>query len=102
MEEWKRESILWWQRFVCREYIQLEPVVAESERALQKSYEFRTFWYKGQLVGCGKYWVAVDYDIGDEGYKEISNIGSIVSNRLKVPFLVIDFAKSIEGRAKYT
>jgi len=99
LEDWQRESILWWQRVVCREFIELEPVVKVlSGGELQKSYEFRTFWYRGRLVGCGKYWIAADYKVDDEGLTIISEIGEKVNHLLKVPFLVIDFAKTLQGK----
>ncbi len=98
LADWDRESILWWQRLVCREYVELESVVNESGADLPKSYEFRSFWFRGELVGVGRYWVAAQYDIDEVGLSAVSETGSIIAQRLDVPFLVIDFARTATGK----
>jgi len=97
LEEWSSETILWWQRLVCREFVRLRPVAKDCGMAIPKSYEFRTFWFRGELVGVGRYWVSENYTITQRGLEQISEIGRVVAARLRVPFLVIDFAETCDG-----
>jgi hypothetical protein len=98
LEEWSSETILWWQRLVCREFLPLRPVADDLGATIPKSYEFRTFWFHGELAGAGRYWVSEDYELSPRGLQKIREIGSEVAARLQVPFLVIDFAETRDGR----
>jgi len=98
LDEWSSETILWWQRLVCREFVRLRPVAEDHGTTIPKSYEFRTFWFRGELVGVGRYWVAEKYDMYPRGLEQIREIGQVVAARLRVPFLVIDFAETCDGR----
>ena len=95
--QWKKEPILWWQKVVCREYEELRPVAKTVGDCLQKSYEFRTFWWQMECVGVGKYWVTEDYELEGNDLDVIKQIGSDVAQRLGVIFLVIDFAQKVDG-----
>ena len=97
LDEWSSETILWWQRLVCREYVRLRLVAEDSGTTIPKSNEFRTFWFHGELVGLGRYWVSEKYEISQRGLEQISEIGRVVVDRLRVPFLVIDFAETCDG-----
>ena len=97
LQQWKQESILWWQRVVCREYLRLRPATKSPGGDFPKSYEFRTFWWKHHCVGIGKYWVSEDYRLNPKDESEILAKGELVSKALDVTFLVIDFAQTIEG-----
>jgi len=97
LEEWSSETILWWQRLVCREFLRLRPVAEDRGGTLPKTYEFRTFWFRGELVGVGRYWVSENYTLSQRGSEQIREIGQVVAARLQVPFLVIDFAETCEG-----
>jgi len=98
IQQWESDPILWWQRIVCREFVELQPATDEIEQgSMPKSYEFRTFWWKGTCVGIGRYWVAVNYKISESDRSEITKIGEEVARRIESPFLVIDFAKSHAG-----
>jgi hypothetical protein len=97
LDEWSSETILWWQRFVCREFIRLRPVAKDYGTTIPKSYEFRSFWFHGKLVGVGRYWVSEKYEIDQRGLAHIRDIGQVVASRLRVPFLVIDFAEACDG-----
>ena len=83
---------------MCREFVPLRPVADDHGAALPKSYEFRTFWFRGELVGAGRYWVSEDYELSSLGLEKIREIGREVAARLQVPFLVIDFAETRDGR----
>ncbi len=97
-EQWKKDPILWWQRIVCRDFHPLQPAKAkEAQSAMPKSYEFRTFWWKGQCVGIGRYWVAVDYQLDPSDKPILLEIGKQVTQRIPAPLLVIDFAKTLAG-----
>ena len=98
LDEWSSETILWWQRLVCREFIRLRPVAKDHGAGLPKTFEFRSFWFRGELVGIGRYWTSEDYELGPHDLDSIKEIGQIVAERLQVPFLVIDFAQDCEGR----
>lgn len=97
LHQWQQESILWWQRVVCREYVRLRPATTSSSGDFPKSYEFRTFWWKQNCVGIGKYWISEDYRLSPEDESVILAIGEMVSRALEVTFLVIDFAQTIKG-----
>lgn len=58
VDGYRRDSILHWQRLVCREYVSLRPVDAPSGDSIRPSFEFRTFWWRGECVGAGRYWAA--------------------------------------------
>ncbi len=45
-----------WQRVVCREFVPLRPVEDPAPDRIPSSFEFRTFWWRGKLVGFGPYW----------------------------------------------
>lgn len=97
LDEWSSETILWWQRLVCREFIRLRPVTEDRGDSIPKTYEFRTFWFRGELVGVGRYWVSENYEISQRGLGQIREIGQVVTARLQIPFLVIDFAETCDG-----
>lgn len=56
MKAYQQDSILWWQKVVCREFIPLRLVEDTDSKRLPSSFEFRTFWWKGELAGYGRYW----------------------------------------------
>ncbi len=97
LDEWSSETILWWQRLVCREFVPLCPVSTDHGSGIPKSYEFRTFWFHGQLMGAGRYWIAEQYSILPNELSEVEEIGKAITDKLNVPFLVIDFAKTSNG-----
>jgi hypothetical protein len=92
--EYARDPMLWWQSVVCREYVELRAVGDDNTDKIPASFEFRTFWWKGQLVGAGRYWFeASDYNWTAEEKLEALSIAQEASNRLNVPFLVVDIAQ---------
>ncbi|MDP6044502.1 MAG: ATP-grasp domain-containing protein, partial [Phycisphaerae bacterium] len=98
MSEWRRESILAWQRVVCREYVPLRCVSGASGDSMPKSFEFRTFWWKTQCVGVGRYWVSESYEASDDDIKAIIRTAGEAVERLGVTFPVIDVAQTAEGK----
>lgn len=101
MQRWERDSILWWQRVVCREYVPLRKVAAESSHTshtIPKSFEFRTFWWLGECVGFGRYWTSETYDATKTERDEAIAIAAEAVKRVGVAFLVVDVAMGEDGR----
>ena len=97
--EYSKNDILHWQKFVCREFIELMPIQMIITDKIPISFEFRTFWFKGKLVGAGHYWSAFtiyNWDAIQE--KQALNLAAKAVDRLKVPFLVIDLALTKENK----
>ncbi|MCO7223375.1 ATP-grasp domain-containing protein [Pleionea sp. CnH1-48] len=99
LKEYQRHPILHWQQLVCREFVDLRAVEAASTEKVSPSYEFRSFWYKGKLVGVGHYWSEfVKYSWSESEKAEALALAKKVSDTVKVPFLVIDLAQTLDGR----
>jgi len=98
-QDWKRDSILRWQKVVCREFVALRAVEDPRPDRIPASFEFRTFWWKGTLVGSGRYWwEGVRYDWTEEEQAEGLSVAKEAVRRLDVPFLVVDIAQTVDGR----
>jgi len=96
-ERYKSDPILHWQHPVIREFVPLEPVMGEVPGKIMPSLEFRSFWWKGMCVGWGQYW----YQVPRYAAKDIDSglaLAENVAKRLQVPFLVVDFARTLDGR----
>ena len=91
------DPILHWQRPVVREFVALAPVAGTLANMVQPSMEFRSFWWHGHCVGWGRYW----HQVAPYGCDDVSAgmaVAALAAQRLQVPFLVIDVAKTREGR----
>ncbi|WP_426754410.1 ATP-grasp domain-containing protein [Myxococcus sp. Y35] len=99
MDAYAKDPILHWQRVVCRELRSLRRVEEGAPDRIPSSFEFRTFWWKGELVGWGPYWwQGTPYTLTPEEQREALGLGREVSRRLDVPFLVVDVAQEVSGR----
>lgn len=99
VEIYKADPILRWQRFVCRVLHSLRPVPGGVEGKIPASYEFRTFWWRGQLVGAGAYWYdASPYHWTPAEQQEALTVAKRAVEALGTTFLVIDLAQTTEGR----
>ena len=99
LKAYQQNNILHWQKLVCREYVSLQPLDYEVAHTVPLSFEFRTFWWKSQLVGAGRYWAQfIDYDWTSTQQAKALSIASMAAQRLQVPFLVIDLALTAEGK----
>lgn len=99
MQAYANDPILHWQRVVCRELRPLRRVEEGAPDRIPSSFEFRTFWWKGQLVGWGPYWwQGTPYTLTSEEQREALGLGREVARRLDVPFLVVDVAQEVSGR----
>lgn len=96
-EQYRRDPVLHWQRPVVREFVPLQPVAGGIAGKVPASMEFRSFWWRGHCVGWGRYWYQAaayaceDIDVGLALARE-------AARRLEVPFLVVDIAKTLDGR----
>lgn len=92
-----KDPILHWQKPVLREFMPLIPVPGEIAGKIRPSLEFRTFWLHGQCVGLGPYW----YQVAAYGCEDIEDglrVAGSAASRLDVPFLVVDLAKTADGK----
>ncbi|GER18113.1 ATP-grasp domain-containing protein [Variovorax boronicumulans] len=94
---YRDDAILHWQKPVIREFVPLVPVAGHVPGKVVPSAEYRSFWWNGECVGWGRYWHQVaPYELAD------ARVGLALAQqaaaRLKVPFLVVDFAKARDGR----
>jgi hypothetical protein len=91
------DAILNWQRPVIREFVPLVPVEGSVPGKINPSLEFRSFWWHRKCVGWGNYWYQIpSYQAQD--VEDGLRVAEDAAGRLQVPFLVVDFAKSADGR----
>jgi len=99
IDEYRRDSILGWQRCVIRELVNLRPVKCDSTTKIQPSFEFRTFWWYKQLVGAGSYWSQfAHYTWTDSERDECITVARAAAKRVDCPFLVVDMAQTADGQ----
>ncbi|SDZ02239.1 hypothetical protein SAMN04487939_11263 [Lysobacter sp. yr284] len=97
VEQYRRDPVLHWQRPAVREFVPLAPVAGGIAGKVPASLEFRSFWWRGQCVGWGRYWYqAAPYACAD--IEAGLALATEAARRLQVPFLVVDFAKAADGR----
>ena len=93
---WRTDPILNWQKMIVREFVNLKPIEKELTNQLKKSFEIRVFVWFGQILSVGQYWESenrIQLDRIDEN--KIKEITEIVYKKLLVPFMVIDFGKTV-------
>jgi len=99
MATYATDPILHWQRVVCRELRPLRRVEEGAPDRIPSSFEFRTFWWRGELVGWGPYWwQGTPYTMNEAEQREALGLGREVPRRMDVPFLVVDLAQEVSGR----
>lgn len=95
----REDSILNWQTFVGRELLELRRVPGDTGERLPPSFEFRTFWRRGQFLAGGRYWHEVpDYRWTDSERDEALKLAATAAARVDCGFCVIDLAMTAEGR----
>lgn len=98
LRAYQQDSILHWQKLVCREYVSLRKLDHQAPHKVPLSFEFRTFWWKGNLVGAGHYWANfADYTWTAPQQEIALSMASVAVQRLGIPFLVIDLALTEKG-----
>ena len=94
-----QDRILHHQQFVCREFVALRKVADTEGDVIPASFEFRTFWWRGQFVGSGCYWVdAPAYNWTENEKADAIAIARQVAKALPVPFLVVDVGQRTDGQ----
>lgn len=94
---YRNDPILHWQAPVVREFLPLMPVEGEVPGKVRPSMEFRSFWWNGTCVGWGPYW----FQLSSYACADVADglaIAETAAGRLDVPFLVVDIAKTFDGR----
>lgn len=98
LKAYQNDPILGWQRLVVREYRPLRFVEDPIPERIPSSFEFRTFWWHGRLVGSGRYWwEGKKYDWSDSEKRSGIAIAERAADRVGVPFLVVDIAMTHDG-----
>jgi hypothetical protein len=87
------------QGIVVREYVPLKTLCI-GINDLPIANEFRTFWYKDQMIAKGFYWAShaeyeKDSEWTDEAYKVALKAAKMLCDRLN--FYVIDVAQKVDG-----
>jgi hypothetical protein len=91
------DPILRYQDLAYRKYVRLRTVGDALPGRIPSAFEFRTFWWKGALVGSGPYWWdGKGYAMTAHEYSAAMAVTNEVVKRLKVPFLVVDIAQTLE------
>jgi hypothetical protein len=99
MAAYREDAILAWQPVVCRELVHLRPVAGETGNKVPAAFEFRTFWWHGELAGCGPYWSAFgEYDWTEDERREGLRVAREAAHAVAVPFLVVDIAQTKTGQ----
>lgn len=98
LKQYALDPILHWQQIVCREYVELRPIGEAHHEQIPASFEFRTFWWRGELVGAGRYWIDKHYQWTAQEQEDALDVARTTVQRLNVPFLVVDVAQGVDGR----
>ena len=97
--EWKRDSILSWQKAAVREYVPLQVIDDRSYPDMVPiSYEFRFFYFEGKCMAYGPYWyMGNQYALPESELLEVLKLTDWAAQRLGVIFPTIDVAKTASG-----
>ncbi|MEZ6187450.1 MAG: ATP-grasp domain-containing protein [Planctomycetota bacterium] len=99
LDAYAQDPILAWQEVVCRALAPLRPVEDPDPERIPSSFEFRSFWWRGELAGVGRYWwEGVDYALGAEERAAALAVAREAARRVDVAFLVVDVAQRVDGR----
>jgi hypothetical protein len=97
--EYQNDPILHWQPIVARQLIPLRPVEDPQPDRIPSSFEFRSFWWRGELVGLGRYWwEGRRYELSPAERDACLAVAGEAARRIAVPFLVVDLAQATDGR----
>jgi hypothetical protein len=95
---YQSDPVLCRQQMVCREFVPLRPVPAVATDIIPPAFEFRTFWWYGELVGAGPYWSAfATYTWTPREERAALAVARAAAQRLNLPFVVLDVAQTLTG-----
>lgn len=94
---YREDEILHWQKPVVRQFVPLLRTDGVVPGQVSPSIEFRTFWWKETCVGWGQYWYQLPSCRADDVQRGL-DLAAEVAKRLRVPFVVVDIAKTADGR----
>lgn len=95
----RKDDILGWQRLVARQHLDLRRVGGVAPGGLPMAFEFRTFWWRGHLLGAGAYWGRGGaFDWSREERRDALEVAGEAAKLVDVPFLVVDVAQDTDGR----
>ena len=98
-QAYTQSLVLQHQQVVCREFVPLRKVADVAGDLIPASFEFRTFWWRGQFVGSGRYWVdAPAYQWTDSEKADAIAVAAQVAAALPVTFLVVDVGQRTDGQ----
>jgi hypothetical protein len=98
--QYKDDPILKWQKIAIRKFIELRKVTNQQlQTKVIPSFEFRSFWLHGNLVGVGSYWHEfANYTWSPSEEREGLGLAQKVASLVNVPFVVIDLAMTANGK----
>lgn len=95
----RADGILAWQSVVVRQFLPLRIVEMANPGGLPAAFEFRTFWWRGELVGSGPYWRDTPaFRWSRSERQEALAVARRAARAVEVPFLVVDVAQDVDGR----
>jgi hypothetical protein len=97
MDAWEADDILRWQQVVCREYVNLRLVGEQSATTRPRAFEFRSFWWGGECVGIGPYWIDERYEMTPAERTAALAVAGEAARRVGVTLLVVDVAQTAAG-----
>lgn len=93
------DRMLHWQQVVIRRFERLRPIQADMGQRIPASFEFRSFWWKGQLVGAGPYFADfAKYQWSEAEQAAAMEMAAEAARRANLPFVVVDMAQRVDGR----
>jgi hypothetical protein len=93
------DHLLHWQQIVIRRFEKLRRVEADMGQKIPASFEFRSFWWHGELAGAGPYFSEfARYDWNDAERAEALELAQEAARRVALPFVVIDLAQRSDGK----
>ena len=98
LRAYAHDPILGWQPLVVRKFVPLRLVEDPFDDRIPSSFEFRTLWWQGSLVGAGPYWwEGKRYDWNPTERQQGLALAEQAARCVDVPFLVIDLAMTVQG-----
>lgn len=99
VEAFSKDRMLFWQQIVIRRFEHLRPIQADMGQRIPASFEFRSFWWHGHLVGVGPYFAEfAKYQWTEAEKNDAIKIAAEAARRISLPFVVVDLAQCIDGR----